>query len=109
MTSHWRHRPLRDPDHQRWLNERGWPHDRGNLVRLLADPRSEPTNNRAERALRPAVIARKGSQGSKHDRGARAFAVFTSVLRTLRNTEADPVVETLSQLLRPTQPPHAST
>jgi transposase len=109
MTYHLRNRPLRDPDNQRLLNELGWHHDRGNLVRLLADPRIEPTNNRAERALRPAVIARKVSQCSKNDRGASAFAVFTSVIRTLMKTEADPVVETLSQLLRPTQPQHAST
>ncbi|MGI8551772.1 MAG: IS66 family transposase [Dehalococcoidia bacterium] len=34
--------------------------------------RVEPTNNRAERILRPAVIARKVSQCSKTDDGATA-------------------------------------
>ena len=34
--------------------------DRGNLLRFLDDPSIEPTNNRAERALRPAVIAAEG-------------------------------------------------
>jgi hypothetical protein len=43
-----RDRPLKDPDNQRLLNELGWHHDRGNLVRFLDDPRLEPTNNRAE-------------------------------------------------------------
>ena len=70
MTYQLRDRRLKDPDNQRLLNELGWHHDRGNLLRFLADPRIEPTNNRAERALRPAVIARKVSQCSKNARGA---------------------------------------
>jgi transposase len=104
ITYHLRDRRLKDVDNQRLLNELGWHHDRCNLVRFLADPRVEPTNNRAERALRPAVIARKVSQCSKNDRGAGAFAVFTSVIRTLMKTQAGSVVETLSHLLCPPQP-----
>jgi len=34
-----RDRPLQDPDNQRLLNELGWHHDRGNLLRFLDDPR----------------------------------------------------------------------
>ncbi|HEX9872336.1 MAG TPA: transposase, partial [Candidatus Tectomicrobia bacterium] len=34
ITSHLRARRLNDADHQRRLNELGWHHDRGNLVRL---------------------------------------------------------------------------
>jgi transposase len=109
ITSPLRNRRLKDADNQRLLNELGWHHDRGNLVRLLADPRIEPTNNRAERALRPAVIARKVSQCSKNDRGAGAFAVFTSMIRTLMKTQTGSVVETLSHLLRPPQPQHVHT
>jgi transposase len=109
ITYQLRHRSLKDPDNQRLRNELGWHHDRGNLVRFLANPRVEPTNNRAERALRPAVIARKVSQCSKNDRGAGAFAVFTSVIRTLMKTDTAAVVDTLSQLLHPTQLPCAST
>jgi transposase len=109
ITYHLRNRTLKDPDNQRLLNELGWHHDRGNLVRFLADPRVEPTNNRAERALRPAVIARKVSQCSKNGRGAGAFAVFTSVIRTLMNTAGDSLVDAVSQLLRPTQPQHVHT
>jgi transposase len=106
LTYHLRDRRLKDADHQRLLHELGWHHDRGNLGRLLADPRVEPTNNRAERALRPAVMARQVSQCSKHERGAGAFAVFTRVIRTLMNTQVSSVVETLSHLLRPPQPQH---
>lgn len=104
ITYHLRDRRLKAVANQRLLNERGWHHDRGNLVRFLADPRVEPTNNRAERALRPAVIARKVSQCSKNARGAGAFAVFTRMIRTLIKTQPCAVVETLSHLLRPPQP-----
>ncbi len=100
ITYHLRDRRLQDPDNQRLLNELGWHHDCGNLVRFLADPRVEPTNNRAERALRPAVIARKVSQCSKNGRGAHAFAAFTSVVRTLAQQGIDSLVEGLYHLFR---------
>jgi transposase len=100
VTYQLRDRRLRDPDNHRLLTELGWHHDRGNLLRFLADPRIEPTNNRAERALRPAVIARKVSQCSKNDRGAHAFAAFTSVVRTLAKHGADALVEGLYHLFR---------
>jgi hypothetical protein len=38
----------------------------------------EPTNNRAERAIRPAVIARKLSCGNKTKRGARTWKILAS-------------------------------
>ncbi|MGH6690912.1 MAG: IS66 family transposase [Gammaproteobacteria bacterium] len=95
-----RDRRRKDPDHQRRLHARGWHHDRGNLLRFLADPRIAPTNHRAERALRPAVMARKVSHGSQNDRGAQAFAVFTSVGRTLANYSGAFVVAGLAHLFR---------
>ncbi|RPI18441.1 MAG: IS66 family transposase [Acidobacteria bacterium] len=100
LTYQLRDRRLRDADNQRLLNELGWHHDRGNLVRFLTDPRVEPTNNRAERALRPAVIARKVSQCSKNGRGAYAVAIFTSVVRTLTRQSIDSLVEGLYHLFR---------
>jgi hypothetical protein len=84
LTHHLRHRPLPDRDNQRLLDELGRHHDRGNLVRFLHDPQVEPTNNAAERALRPAVIARKVSQCSKNERGAESFAALASLCQTLR-------------------------
>ena len=77
-------RTLPDPDNQRLLDQVRWHHGRGNVLRFLSDPRLEPTNNRAERALRPAVIARKVSQCSKTQRGAETFAAFASITRTIR-------------------------
>lgn len=100
VTRHLRDRRLTDPDNQRLLNELGGHHDRGNLLRFLETPGVEPTNNRAERALRPAVIARKVSQCSKTWEGAKAFAAFTSVVRTFARQGASPV-EGLYRLFRP--------
>jgi transposase len=100
LTYQLRARRLQDPDNQRLLNALGWHHDRGHLLRFLADPPIEPTNHRAERALRPAVMARKVSHCSKNDRGAYTFAAFTSVVRTLAKHRADVLVEGLYHLFR---------
>ena len=108
ITCHLRDRPLQDPDNQRLLNELGWHNDRGNLLRFLDDPRIEPTNNRAERALRPAVIARKVSQCSKTGRGAHAFAAFTSVVQTLARTGTDSIIEGLVHVFRSAKMPDAA-
>ncbi|MCA1606382.1 MAG: IS66 family transposase [Acidobacteria bacterium] len=109
ISAHLRDRRLVDVDNQRLLDELGLHDDRGNLLRFLDDPQIEPTNNRAERALRPAVIARKVSQCSKNARGAEAFAAFTSVIRTLmKKRGASAVAEELCQLLRPARAPDIS-
>jgi hypothetical protein len=86
LTEHLRDRALSDRDNQRLLNELGRCHDAGSLVRFLDDPAIEPTNNRAERALRPAVIGRKVSQCTRTPRGTRAFEAWTSVLMTWGRT-----------------------
>ena len=86
VSYHLRDRPMPDRDNGRLQNELGWQDDRGNLLRFLDDPGIEPTNNRAERALRGAVIALKVSHCSKTEGGADAFGAFgafTSVIRTL--------------------------
>ena len=84
LTELLRDRRLPDPDNQRLLNELGRHHDRGNLLRFLQQPEVPPDNNAAERALRPAVIARKGSHCSQNERGAETHARFASVCVTLR-------------------------
>ena len=89
VSYHLRDRPMADSDNWRLQNELGWHDDRGSLLRFLDDPGIEPTNNRAERALRGAVIARKVSHCSKNDGGADAFSAFTSVIRTLARNGGD--------------------
>jgi len=84
VTEHLRDRPIRGNANRRLLSELGWLHRCGHLLRFLDDPQVEPTNNRAERGLRPAVIARKVSHCSKNAAGAHAHAAFMSVLCTLK-------------------------
>ena len=60
---------------------------RDNADRLYhwAEDRNVPAdNNRAERELRPTVIARKVSFGSQSDEGARTREILMTVLHTLR-------------------------
>lgn len=47
----------------------------------------EPTNNAAERAIRPAVLWRKGSFGTQSDAGARFVERLLTVTATLRQQE----------------------
>jgi len=62
---------------------------RPHLLGCLKDVRVEPTNNRAERALRPAVIARKLSCGNKTDRGRRSWQILASLGATCHQTGRD--------------------
>lgn len=102
LTYHLRPRHLPDTDNQRLLAELGWHQQRGNLLRFLHEPTViEPTNNIAERALRPAVIARKVSQCSKNEQGASAFAAFKSVIGTLKKSGGN-LLEKLTSLITPT-------
>jgi transposase len=107
ITQHPEDRTLSDAENQRLLNELGRHHDRGNLLRFLDDPTIPPTNNAAERALRPAVIARKVSQCSKNERGAGAYAAFVSVLRTLAKSGSERTIDGLSHLFQRARSPAA--
>ena len=55
---------------------------RSELTRFLWDPKLDGTNNAAERALRPAVVMRKITGGSRSGEGAIAWAKLASLLRT---------------------------
>ena len=101
LTYHLRNRILRDDDNQRLLNGIGGQNDRGHLLRFLLQTGVEPTNNRAERILRPAVIARKVSHCSKNQRGADAFAAFASLLQTARKTNPVSLTQSLLACFSP--------
>ena len=83
LDHHLRDRILSDEDNQRMLDGIGWQHDKGRVFLFLDIPEVEPTNNRAERGLRPAIIARKVSQCSKNETGARIFETMKSITATL--------------------------
>jgi hypothetical protein len=55
---------------------------RGALFTCLEHADVEPTNNRAERALRPAVISRKISCGNKTRRGKQTWEILASLAAT---------------------------
>jgi hypothetical protein len=83
LDHHLRDRILSDEDNQRMLDGIGWQNDKGRVFLFLDIPEVEPTNNRAERGLRPAIIARKVSQCSKNETGARIFETMKSITATL--------------------------
>jgi transposase len=62
---------------------------RDDLLGCLDDPRVEPTNNRAERALRPAVIARKLSCGNRTLSGRNAWQTLASLAQTCAQQAGD--------------------
>lgn len=95
-----RPRRLRDADNQRLLDGIGLQQDRQRILDFLYKPEVEPTNNRAERALRPAVIARKVSHCSRNERGAEAFAAFTSVARTTVKKGVATVTDVIYHLIK---------
>jgi hypothetical protein len=100
LTIHLRPRILKDEDNQRLLDGIGLQHDRGRVLRFLHDPAIEPTNNRGERTLRGAVIVRKLSHGSKNERGAEAFAGFSSVIQTAAKNRGCSIIDSLQNLLQ---------
>ena len=72
---------------------------RPHLLGCLYNTAAEPTNNRAERALRPAVIARKISCGNKTTRGKRTWETLASLAATSKQRNlsfVDSLAEQLS-------------
>lgn len=60
-----------------------------NLLRFLDHHEVEFHNNRAERAIRPAVIFRKTSFGNRTSDGAYLYTILTSVIETYRLKNKD--------------------
>lgn len=71
---------------------------RGELFGFLYNPLVEATNNRAERDLRPAVIARKIGRCNKTEQGAKTYAVLSSIIATLVKQGYNPL-SALQELL----------
>ena len=46
------------------------------LFRFVVDPDVDSPNYRAERALRPSVIARKVSGGTRSDKGSKSYEIL---------------------------------
>ena len=72
---------------------------RTKLTTFLHKKDVDGTNNAAERAIRPAVVMRKITGGSRSEQGARAWAILASVMRTAEQQGRD-VLDTIKTLLR---------
>jgi hypothetical protein len=72
-------------------------HQGNNLITALLFPDVPLTNNLAERTIRPSVVIRKISGGSRSDLGAQTFAVNMSIIQTikLRNQSLIPTLHRL--------------
>lgn len=69
-----------------------------NLITALLFPNVPLDNNLAERGVRPSVIVRKISGGSRSDIGAQTFAVNMSIIQTIKMRN-QPLIPTLHNLL----------
>jgi len=58
--------------------------DRDKLFQFVTNPDVEGTNNRAERAIRPNVVYRKISGGTRSAIGTKRYAVLGSVFQTFK-------------------------
>jgi hypothetical protein len=90
-THHRRHRHLSEVNNQRLLDGIGLDYDNGRLPLFLDRPEVPPTNNCAERMLRPAVIARKVSQCSEIEREARTYGLMKSLFVTFNQRPVNAV------------------
>jgi transposase len=86
-----------DPDAER-LGKRLYKY-RDKLTTFLHKPEVDGTNNAAERALRPAVVMRKITGGSRSNQAAAAWATLASVMRTAEQQGRD-VLATIKTLLK---------
>jgi len=71
------------------------------LFLFVTNPEIEPTNNISERKLRPLVIHRKISNGSRSVAGAKTLATLYSVIGTLKHQNKNPLTG-LQEILNPT-------
>ncbi|HVX90842.1 MAG TPA: IS66 family transposase [Candidatus Paceibacterota bacterium] len=72
---------------------------RTRLTTFLHKKEVDGTNNAAERAIRPAVVMRKITGGSRSEAGAKAWAILASVMRTAQQ-QGKNVLETIKTLLQ---------
>jgi len=82
-------RHLTDPDNARFAKT--LRKQRPRLLTFLYHTAVPPTNNAAERELRPAVVVRKTGGCNRTAAGADAHAILASVLRTCQKQGFDPV------------------
>jgi len=88
-------RNFTDPENRRFAKR--LRKQRRHLFTFLTHEGAEATNNRAERAIRPAVVVRKTGGCNKTHSGARTHSILGSILTTARQQEIG-VIEYLVSL-----------
>jgi transposase len=96
-------RRFTDPDNARFAKR--LRKQRRHLLTFMRLDGVEATNNRAERALRPAVIIRKTGGCNRSESGAKTHAVLASLLVTLKQQGRDGLGYLASVLTAPADPP----
>lgn len=91
---------FRDPANRRLAKH--LRHEEPWLFTFLYCPGIEATNNAAERALRPAVVARKTWGGNRTENGAKTQQILTSILTTCRQQGKDSFGRITELFLSPT-------
>ena len=91
---------FRDPANRRLAKH--LRHEEPWLFTFLHCPGIEATNNAAERALRPAVVARKTWGGNRTENGAKTQQILISILTTCRQQGKDSFERITELFLSPT-------
>jgi transposase len=91
---------FRDPANRRLAKH--LRHEEPWLFTFLHCPGIEATNNAAERALRPAVVARKTWGGNRTENGAKTQQILISILTTCRQQGKDSFDQITELFLSPT-------
>ena len=91
---------FRDPANRRLAKH--LRHEEPWLFTFLHCPGLEATNNAAERALRPAVVARKTWGGNRTENGAKTQQILISILTTCRQQGKDSFDRIAKLLFSPT-------
>lgn len=97
-----RYAGVKDEDSARLLNR--LVKHRRHLLTFLYHEEVDPTNNIAERDVRPAVISRKTQGCNKTDNGALKHSVLASVIVTARK-QGMSVIDTLESIQQFSHPP----
>ena len=71
------------------------------LFTFVAEPRASADNNAAERSLRPPVVSRKISGGTRSERGSETKSILASLFGTWRLQERNPYQALQSILSKP--------
>jgi transposase len=95
----WLAKTFRDPSNRRLAKH--LRHEQPWLFMFLHCPGIEATNNAAERALRPAVVARKTWGGNRTENGAKTQQILISILTTCRQQGKDSFDRIIELFLSP--------